>query len=53
MVHIAALLKVEVVTARRKLTDGTIPSVKLGRQRYTRREDFLALFDPKGKRRRT
>jgi hypothetical protein len=48
-VHIAALLKVKVVTARRKLTDGAIPSVKFGRQRYARREDFLALFDPKGR----
>jgi len=44
--HVAAALGTAVRTARAKLTDGTIPSRKLGRQRYTRKEDFLALFRP-------
>ena len=45
-VHVAAALRISLRTARGKMTDGSIPCTKFGRQRYTRKEDFLALFEP-------
>lgn len=45
-VHVAAALGISLRTARGKMTDGSIPSTKFGRQRYTRKEEFLALFRP-------
>ncbi|MEN8152314.1 MAG: helix-turn-helix domain-containing protein, partial [Planctomycetota bacterium] len=45
-VHVAAALGISLRTARGKMTDGSIPCTKFGRQRYARKDDFLALFEP-------
>ncbi len=48
---ISEVLDMPVGAVRKWLTQGRIPSKKMGKRRWVRREDFLSAFDP-GKRAR-
>ncbi|MCU0726029.1 MAG: helix-turn-helix domain-containing protein [Planctomycetes bacterium] len=50
-VDAAAILKVSLVTVRRHLADGSIPSRKHGRQRHILKEDLLKSLSAKSLRR--
>jgi hypothetical protein len=50
-VDIASALRVSLITVRRHLCDGSIPSRKFGRQRYVMKDDFLRVLQAKKNRR--
>jgi hypothetical protein len=49
---ISETLDMPVGAVRKWLTQGVIPSKKVGKRRWVRREDFLSAFDPKKRGRR-
>ena len=49
---LARIFGISVAVARRWLTEGRIPSRKIGKRRFVRREDLLRALEPEGKRRR-